>query len=54
MTIDDLIRFLQARLATLNQAKSTALILGNIEHLDGIDADISKTQCTLDLLKNLP
>ena len=54
MTIDQLITLASNRLAALNTARATAVALGNIALLDGLDADISETQATLDALRAIP
>lgn len=54
MTITQLITLAANRLAALNAARSTAVTLGNIAQLDGLDADIAETQATLDALRAIP
>ena len=53
MTIDQLITLAANRLAALNTARATAVGLGNIALLDGLDADITETQATLNQLRTL-
>ena len=53
MTIPQLITLAANRLAALNNARATAVILGEISRLGGIDADLDETQTTLDALRSL-
>lgn len=54
MTIDQLITLAANRLAALNTARATAVALGNIAAIDGLDADIAETQITLNALRAIP
>ena len=54
MTIAQLITLAANRLMALNAARATAVALGNISLLDGLDADIAETQATLNQLRSLP
>lgn len=54
MTVAQLITLAANRLAALNTARATAVAIGNIDVLDGLDADISETQATLDALRAIP
>ena len=54
MTIHQLITLAANRLAALNTARATAVAMGNIALLDGLDADITETQRTLEALRAIP
>ena len=54
MTVAQLINLAANRLAALNAARATAVALGNIALLSGLDADIAETQTTLDALRAIP
>lgn len=54
MTIDELIVLLTNQVATLNNARTTAQALGDVDHVLIIDAKILETETTLDQLRNLP
>jgi len=54
MTIAQLITLAANRLAALNNARATAVALGEIAALDALDADIAETQATLNQLLTLP
>jgi len=54
MTITQLIALAANRLAMLNNARATAVALGQIDRLDALDADIAETQTTLDALRAIP
>jgi hypothetical protein len=53
MSIDELIRLMEARLAALNSARASAAQAGDIAQITRLDADISQTQTTLDQLRTL-
>ena len=53
MSLAELIRLLEARIATLNIARATASANGDLQQVLLIDDDIVKTQTTLDQLKTL-
>jgi hypothetical protein len=53
MTIDQLITLAANRLAALNTARATAMALGNIAVLDGLDTEIAETQVTLNALQGV-
>jgi hypothetical protein len=53
MTILQLIALVSNRLAALNNSRSTAVALGEIERIEVLDAEIEQTQNTLDALKTL-
>jgi len=54
MTINELITLLANQVATLNNARTTAQALGDVDHVLIIDAKILETETTLDQLRNLP
>ena len=54
MTVAQLITLAANRLMALNAARATAVALGNIALLAGLDADIAETQITLDALRAIP
>jgi hypothetical protein len=53
MSLAELIQLVQAKLAALNVARSTAASLGDINQIILIDAQIVETQLTLDQLNTL-
>ncbi len=53
MSITELIRLMEARLAALNSARTSAAAVGDIEQIQRIDADVAQTQLTLDQLRTL-
>ena len=53
MTLDDLIRLMEARLAALNAARASAAAVGDLAQAILIDADVVKTQTTLDTLRGV-
>lgn len=53
MTISDLIRLAEARLATLNSSHTTASRAGDTQRLAQIDAEIADTAATLAALRTL-
>lgn len=53
MTIPELIVLASNRLASLNNARATAVILGEVSRLVPLDADIAETQSTIDKLNTL-
>jgi len=53
MTIADLLRLAEARLATLNGTHATASRLGDTQHIAQIEAEIAETDATLAALRGL-
>jgi hypothetical protein len=53
MSLDDLIRLMEARLAALNSARGTAAAVGDLAQVTRLDIDIAQTQTTLDQLRTL-
>lgn len=53
MSVEDLIKLLQARLAALNSARASAASVGDLAEVVRLDGDIGKTQLTLDQLLGL-
>lgn len=53
MSIEDLIRLMEARLAALNSARASAASVGDLTEITRLDADIVQTQITLDQLRSL-
>ena len=53
MSIDDLIRLMEARLAALNSARASAAAVGDLAQVTKIDVDVAQTQTTLDQLRTL-
>jgi len=53
MSIEDLIRLMEARLAALNAARASAAAVGDLAQVTRIDADVAQTQTTLDQLRTL-
>ena len=53
MSLIDLIRLLEARIAALNNARGSASAVGDIQQVYVIDEEINTTQITLDQIKTL-
>ena len=53
MTIADLIELASYRLATLNNLRATALVLGQADRVATLDADVAETEQTLQALRSL-
>jgi hypothetical protein len=53
MSLEDLIRLMEARLAALNSARASAAAVGDLVQITRIDADVVQTQTTLDQLRTL-
>lgn len=53
MSIEDLIKLMEARLAALNSARASAAAVGDLNEVMRLDADIAQTQTTLDQLRTL-
>jgi hypothetical protein len=53
MSVEDLIRLMEARLAALNSARGTAAAVGDLAQVTRLDIDIAQTQTTLDQLRTL-
>jgi hypothetical protein len=53
MSVEDLIRLMEARLAALNSARGSAAAVGDVAQVTRLDADIAQTQTTLDQLRTL-
>lgn len=53
MTIPEIVRLLQNRIATLNGLLATAHIRGDIVEVMKIEADITETQATINTLINI-
>ena len=53
MSITELIRLMEAHLAALNSARASAAAIGDIAQITRLDADVLKTQTTLDQLRTL-
>jgi hypothetical protein len=53
VSVEDLIRLMEARLAALNSARGSAASIGDVEQVTRLDADIVTTQTTLDQLRSL-
>ena len=53
MSIEDLIRLMEARLAALNSARASAAAVGDLVQVWSLDSDVAKTQTTLDQLRTL-
>jgi hypothetical protein len=53
MTLDELIRLVEARLSAMNVARATAAAVGDVAQVMRIDAEVAETQATLDRLKTL-
>lgn len=54
MKISDLITLTQNRLATLNNARASAVSMGQADRVSALDAEISETQDTINQLRTLP
>lgn len=53
MSISDLIRLAQNRLATLNSARATADRDGDADRVAALDTEISETEATLAALRGI-
>lgn len=53
MTITDLIKLASNKLTMLNNARATAVTLGDVDAITKIDTSIAETQSTLDKLHTL-
>lgn len=53
MSLDDLIRLMEARLAALNAARGYAAAVGDLNQVVTLDPQILQTQQTLDQLRTL-
>lgn len=53
MSLEDLIRLMEARLSALNSARASAASIGDLNEVTRLDADIATTQITLDQLRTL-
>lgn len=53
MTVTELIKLMQNRIAALNGQRNTAVSVGDVEQILVIDGQIEATQITLDQLKTL-
>lgn len=53
MSIDELIRLMEARIVALNAARASAAQAGDIGQITRLDTDIVQTQTTLDQLRTL-
>jgi hypothetical protein len=53
MSVEDLIRLMEARLAGLNGARASAAAVGDLAEVNRLDADVAQTQSTLDQLRTL-
>ena len=53
MSIDDLIRLMEARLAALNSARASAAAVGDLAQITRLDEEVSQTQLTIDQLRTL-
>jgi hypothetical protein len=53
MSITELIRLMEAHLAALNSARASAAAIGDLVQVTRLDADVLKTQTTLDQLRTL-
>jgi hypothetical protein len=53
MTLEQLIRLMEARIAHLNNARATAAANGDVTQVMVIDENIVQTQTTLDQLRTL-
>jgi len=53
MTIAELIKACERRLANLNSVRGSALALGDMAQVDRIDAQIEETQDTLNKLRTV-
>lgn len=53
MTLSQLVTLAANRLAALNNARATAVTLGDIARLEVLDTEIMETQATIDALNTL-
>ena len=53
MSVEDLIRLMEARLSALNSARGSAAAVGDLAQVTRLDIDIAQTQTTLDQLRTL-
>ena len=53
MSITELIRLMEAHLSALNSARASAAAIGDVAQVTRLDADVLKTQATLDQLRTL-
>jgi hypothetical protein len=53
VTLSELIKLLQNRIAALNGLKSTATAQGDVEQVVALETQIEQTQLTLDQLRSL-
>lgn len=53
MTIPELIAMCERRIVNLQSQRSSAVLLGDINQVERIDADIAETQATLNSLRTL-
>ena len=53
MNVSDLVKLLQKKISALNSARATAYVLGNVDQVMLIEAQITETQLTLDQLNTL-
>lgn len=54
MTIQKLIQLAERRLARLEQERTNAELIGDIDAMARLDGEISETQATLNQLRTLP
>lgn len=54
MTVNELVRLLQNKVAALNGLRLTAFSKGDVEQVVALDEQIAETQVTLDQLRTLP
>ena len=53
MTLSDLITLAQNRLATLNNARASAVATGQDDRIASLDAEIAETEATLAQLRSI-
>lgn len=53
MKISELIVFLQSRLSTLNNARASAVAMGQIDRIAYLDSEIAETETTLAQLRSI-
>jgi hypothetical protein len=53
MTISDLLKFAQNRLAYLNGQRADAVSVGSAESIERLDREIAETQATITALQSL-
>jgi len=53
MTVGDLIRLVENRLATLNGLRATAYLQGEADRVSTLDIEIQQTESTLQSLRGL-